>query len=65
MKQVIKKGKNEEEDLKIYIKKCNRCKCEFIYTKDAVIFGYFFDYIYCPCCDRFLTIIKHKIYKRK
>ena len=65
MKEIIKKGKNEEENKKIYVIKCGYCKCEFIYTKDAVIFGDLFDYIYCPSCDRFLTIIKHKIYKRK
>ena len=65
MKQVIKKGKNKEEDNKVYIKKCSHCKCEFIYTKNAVVFGTLFDYIYCPSCDSFLTIIKHKVYKRK
>lgn len=65
MKEIIKKGKSKEEINKIYVKKCGHCKCEFIYTKNAVIFGILFDYIYCPSCDWYLTIIKHKIYKRK
>lgn len=61
MKEIIKKA---EEDKKIYVKKCGYCKCKFIYTKDVVIFGSLFDYIYCPSCMQFLTIIKYKTYKR-